>query len=97
MRYNKYNAKKVEIDGIPFDSLKEAARYKELKLLERAKEITDLKENGIAYVADFKYFDKAKGRTVVEDVKGYKTDVYKIKRKLFLSMYCGDGILFIES
>lgn len=62
-----------------------------------AKKVEIDKENGIAYVADFKYFDKAKGRTVVEDVKGYKTDVYKIKRKLFLSMYCKDDILFIES
>ena len=114
MRYSKYNARKVEIDGITFDSLKEAARYKELKLLERTGEIADLelqpkfvlldsfyyegkKEREISYVADFKYYDKAKARTVVEDVKGFKTDVYKIKRKLFLSMYCLGDTVFIES
>lgn len=39
---NKYNAKKVEIDGITFDSKKEAARYCDLKLMQRAGEIRDL-------------------------------------------------------
>ena len=39
---NKYSNKKVEIDGITFDSKKEAKRYQELKLLEQAGEITNL-------------------------------------------------------
>ena len=43
MRYNKYNNKKVIIDGIKFDSNKEAQHYKQLKLLERAGEIKNLK------------------------------------------------------
>lgn len=38
----KYGNKKVFIDGMVFDSKKEAARYKELSLLARAGEITDL-------------------------------------------------------
>lgn len=33
---------------------------------------------------------------VVVDVKGYKTDVYQIKKKLFLNEY-GDDVLFIEA
>lgn len=40
---NKYRNTKIEIDGITFDSKKEGLRYKELKLLERAGLITDLK------------------------------------------------------
>ena len=36
---NKYNAKKVSIDGIEFDSKKEAKRYQELLLLQKAGEI----------------------------------------------------------
>lgn len=40
---NKYGNKKVEYDGIKFDSKKEAIRYAELKLLERSGHITDLK------------------------------------------------------
>ena len=35
------------------------------------------------YKADFKYIDN-KGKIIVEDVKGFKTDVYKIKRKLLI-------------
>lgn len=40
---NKYGNKKVTVDGITFDSVKEANRYMELKILEKAGEITDLK------------------------------------------------------
>lgn len=39
---NKYGARRVEVDGIVFASAKEARRYSELRLLERAGEITDL-------------------------------------------------------
>lgn len=39
----KYHNKKITIDGIPFDSKKEAYRYRELKLLEKAGEISELK------------------------------------------------------
>lgn len=39
----KYGNKKVVVDGIKFDSKKEAARYKELCLLERAGTIQNLK------------------------------------------------------
>lgn len=39
---NKYNNKKVEVDGIVFDSKREAERYQELSLLEKAGVIRDL-------------------------------------------------------
>ncbi len=39
---SKYNSKKTTIDGITFDSKKEAARYVDLKLLEKAGVIKDL-------------------------------------------------------
>ena len=97
---SKYRSKKVTVDGITFMSKKEAKRYCELKLLERAGKIKDLqlqyqfilqppfKKNGktiraITYVADFVYFDMERMKNVVEDVKGYKTDVYQLKRKMF--------------
>lgn len=41
----------------------------------------------IVYRADFSYFDVSLGHIVVEDVKGYRTEVYKLKKKLFLSRY----------
>ena len=42
MRYGKYGNRKVTVDGIVFDSKREAARYKELKLLQEAGEIKGL-------------------------------------------------------
>ena len=111
-RKSKYRAEKMELDGILFDSKKEAERYSELKMLERAKLITNLElqpkfllqekfeYNGkvirkIEYIADFKYIDE-KGNTVVEDVKGLKTDVYNIKKKLFLNKYMDEKLIFKE-
>ena len=99
---SKYSAEKTEVDGITFDSTKESKRYANLKLLERAGVIENLKlqprfllqegftynghkERKIEYVADFQY--ERNGQTIVEDVKGMKTEVYKLKRKLFLYKY----------
>lgn len=99
---NKYRNKKVQVDMYVFDSIRESQRYKELKLLERAGEISNLelqphfllqesfKKNGktyrkIEYIADFKYTEKEK--TIVEDVKGMQTDVFKLKHKLFEKKY----------
>lgn len=82
---SKYNARKIVLDGHAFDSKKEATRYAELSLLERAGEISGLKtqvkfellpkqdgERACTYVADFVYTDAKTGERVVEDVKGYK-------------------------
>ena len=41
-RKSKYGAKKVTVDGLTFDSKKEANRYRELKILEKIGEITNL-------------------------------------------------------
>ena len=99
---NKYRNKKVQVDMYVFDSIAESRRYKELKLLERAGEIQSLelqphfllqeafKKNGrtfrkIEYIADFKYIEN--GKTIVEDVKGIQTDVFKLKHKLFEKKY----------
>ena len=103
MRRSKYNAKPVKIDGLSFDSKKEARRYGELKLMEKAGEIGLLKFhprysldiNGVHicdYEADFSYVPKeweyrVCDREVVEDVKGYRTDVYKLKKRLMLAIY----------
>lgn len=93
---NKYKAKKT--DG--YASKKEATRAVELKLLARAGTITDLREQvkyiliyptkrsdgqterECAYIADFTY--RLNGALVVEDVKGFRTPVYILKRKLML-------------
>ena len=92
----KYNAIRTEVDGIVFASKAEAKRYSQLKLLERAGEIKnlelqpsyDLEVNGVLicrYVADFRYM--VRGGQKVEDVKGVKTPVYKLKKKLMKAIY----------
>lgn len=98
----KYGNRKTVVDGIRFDSKLEAQRYGELKLMEKAGKIRDLKlqpsfelipafrKNGITYraiiyKADFSY--TLNGKTVIEDTKGYKTDVYILKKKLFEFRY----------
>lgn len=51
-----------------------------------------LLERACNYIADFVYTDND-GNTVVEDTKGMRTDVYRIKRKLMLRVH---GIRIIE-
>ena len=93
---NKYRAVKTIVDGITFDSKAEARRYGNLKILERAGTIDslelqpryDLVVNGSKcgfYKADFRYNED--GRQVVEDVKGMKTPVYNLKKKLIKAIY----------
>lgn len=45
-----------------------------------------LVERGVKYIADFTYFEKD-GTFVVEDAKGMRTNVYRIKRKLMLQVH----------
>lgn len=41
----------------------------------------------ISYIADFYYFDTKLNDYVIEDTKGMRTDVYKIKKKMFEFRY----------
>lgn len=84
-RASKYNAQRMLVDGIWFDSKAEAARYSELSLLQRAGEISGLKvhhkitfETGVTWKIDFVYTER--GVTVYEDVKGKQTADYRVKR-----------------
>lgn len=87
MRKNKYHARKVTVDGIVFDSRKEADRWQELKLCGEIDKNGRFKkgevlERPVAYIADFAYMQD--GKYIVEDTKGVKTPEYVIKRKLML-------------
>ena len=123
---NKYKAVKTTIDGIEFDSKREAKRYTELKILEKAGHITHLElqpeyqitVNGVdicKYKADFRYFtvraennersynSKGEWQTptmtgdkegqIVEDVKGFKTPIYRLKKRLVEASYPGTRIV----
>lgn len=96
-RWTKYGNARTEFDGITFDSKGEAGRWQELKLLERAGQITDLRRqvtyrldvNGLhvcRYVADFAYTD-AQAEPVTEDYKGVLTPACRIKLKLMRAIH----------
>lgn len=98
-RRNKYNARRVWVDGIPFDSQKEADYYAELKLRVRAGEIDGFTHHGNMVVAegegnikgslyetDFIVFLPG-GRYEIIDTKGVETDVYKNKIKVLRNRY----------
>lgn len=101
---SKYGSAKTVVDGITFDSRKEARRYAELKILEKVGRIEDLRlqpeyelipkyrKNGhtirrTTYRADFAYIDTETGQLVVEDVKGFRTETYRLKKKLLEYLY----------
>lgn len=94
----KFHNVPTEIDGIRFASKREAKRYCDLKLLERAGEIKALRlqprypltVNSIhvaTYVGDFEYVESKSGRIVTEDAKGMKTRDFVNKAKLFHALY----------
>lgn len=93
-RKPKYGNKKVKADGMTFDSMKEYRRWIELNILEKAGHIVDLKRQVVfdlgvcKYKADFTYDAfTGMGKIVVEDVKGFRTQVYKLKKKLMKSVH----------
>lgn len=94
----KYRNIPTMIDGIRFASKREAKRYCDLKLLERAGEISGLKlqprypltVNGLhiaTYVADFDYVETSSNRLITEDSKGVRTRDFINKAKLFHALY----------
>lgn len=95
-RRQKFNAKKVMVDGHLFDSKLEAQRYGELKLLMQAGEVswfaiqpTFLLPGGVVYRADFVIQWKGDGPAVVEDAKGLDRQAARNKRKILRATYNG--------
>lgn len=99
----KYKNKPVTVDGIWFPSIREARRYKELSLMEKAGKIRNLtlqepftlipSQRMCGKVVERPVVYKADftyyqdGKYIVEDAKGYRTPEYKIKRKLMLYVH----------
>ena len=100
---SKYGNRTVTRNGETFDSAKEARRYGELVLLERAGQVFDLKRQvkyeliptqkiggkvvERACTYVADFVYKENGKTVVEDTKGFRTKDYNIKRKLMLYIH----------
>lgn len=92
----KYGNHRVEADGYQFDSKKEAARYWTLRLQQKAGAIESLEVHphydlfvcGVKigkYIGDFRY--RREGNEVVEDVKGVRTAVYRLKKRLMKAVH----------
>lgn len=94
---NKYHNKKCFYKGMTFDSKKERDYYVILEMMLKNKQITDLKTQvkfelqpsfkfkgktirSINYIADFTYVKD--GKLIIVDTKGYRTEVYKLKKKM---------------
>lgn len=95
-RSNKYGAKATVIDGVRFASKAEAERDAELQILLKAKLIRDLRRQPryplivrgkkvATYVGDWEY--REGNRLVVEDKKGVKTAVFRLKWRLVQVLY----------
>ena len=103
MGFVKYHNTKVKINGEIFDSKKEAARWQELLLLQRAGKISHLNRQVTYELIPSQYIDgkcversvkyvadfvyNQDGQLIVEDTKGMKTPEYVIKRKMMLFTY----------
>lgn len=97
VKKHKYSSKKTVVDDIEFASIKEAKRYKELKLLLKAGEIGMLQiqvpfelnpggSHSLKYVADFCYIT-FEGEHIVEDCKGFRTREYLKKKRLMKKVH----------
>lgn len=91
---SKYRNRKIIVDNITFASYAECGRYNTLKMLQKLGEIKNLtlqpkfdftlpnvKKKLFTYIADFAYTDNL-GNKIIEDVKGFKTPIYRLKKKL---------------
>lgn len=98
MTASKYRNVRTSTRGFTFASRKEAKRYEELELLVKAGEISVLRRqprfrlavNGLdicTYVADFDYWDSKLCKRIIEDVKGMRTPLYRVKKSLMMAVH----------
>lgn len=107
---SKYGNKRVTVDGIRFDSIREANRWQELRLMERAGAVRDLQRQ-VSFelipaqrvsgrqLKPIRYiadfsYLDERGNRIIEDSKGAKTPVYCIKKRMLLWLY---GIEVLET
>ncbi len=100
---HKWHAKATEVDGIHFQSQREAEHYCDLKLMVKGGLIRDLElqaeyalviiaEDGQAHTVgvhriDFRFFDIAQNRTRLHEVKGKDLPMGRLKRKIVMARY----------
>lgn len=102
-RQNKFRNVPTVVDNIQFASKREARRYSELKLMERAGLIVALqlqvrykldvnKTHICDYVCDYQYINIRSGELVVEDAKGMSTPAFLYKQRLMKAVHGIDVI-----
>lgn len=106
---SKYNSRRVSIDDYAFDSIRESQRYGELKLMEKAGEISALQVHPTLILQPvFMYRGKRiraityeadfvyiqNGIQIFEDVKGMETQLFRAKWKLLLYQFRNSPIEF---
>nr|WP_151960922.1 DUF1064 domain-containing protein [Acinetobacter bereziniae] len=81
-RQSKYKNKTIECDGLKFDSVKEARRYRELKILERAGEIKELQTQYAFVLAEsVRFSNEPRKKPAVKYVADF---VYRVGDKLIV-------------
>ena len=75
--------------------LVKAGQIRDLELQPRFELQAAFQRNGVrypsvTYVADFSYIECDTGRRIVEDFKGQETDIFKLKKRLFLATHKPD-------
>ena len=95
---SKYRSKAVVVDGVRYASKREAKVCLDLIQLEKAGKIGGLEfqkrfpllgpkgEVICTYVADACFWDHEKDRLRVIDVKGFETEIFKLKRKMMRAL-----------
>ena len=87
-----FDSKKESVRYKELKLLERAGLIKDIQLQVKYELQPSFKKNGetyraITYIADFTYWDNKHSKTIVEDTKGFETDVFKIKHKLFEYKY----------
>ena len=95
-----FSSKAEAVRGTDLFLLEKAGVISELEYQPNFLIHDSFKRNGktiraIKYIADFQYIRTEDGSVIVEDVKGMKTSVYQMKKKMFLKKY-GDQLIFRE-
>lgn len=88
----KFDSKLESMKYLELKLLERVGEIKDLKLQVTFELQPSYKKNNkivkaINYVADFVYYDVNKKKTIIVDTKGYRTEIYKLKKKIFEYKY----------
>ena len=71
---------------VPYEIIPSVYEDETVQLKTKTKTVRRCVQKAVHYVADFVYLDKATGKEVVVDTKGFRTEAYKLKKKLMRAL-----------